>query len=297
MSGEVAFIVTKKKWKEDHDQDLGDLRRLELQGPDLDPQPGPPDGLADDRGQGQEEEDQPDQADRVRVLVELAVLPDHEQRDAEQGQAEQEPQGLGPGQVRPEAVDHREPQPGQEHPAGKEHRVGLGREPPNREVGGQVESPRLRAVAESYTGNASLVTTPPEPQDVQLIEQFASVLASTRTYAAIALRLHEQHAAPAHGSTLAVASARRARATVSLANPGAVRLAATLCARFDGSRPGASFMTWGRAQGRPARERVRACLASPEERRAGPPPRDGRGHSPPAPRDIYPWRMEVKDDA
>ena len=134
-------------------------RGLEAQWADVDPQSRSPDLLPDPRDQGEEQHRQSQQPDRVRVLVELAVVADDDEREGEQGQAEQEPQGLGVGQVTLQAEDDGVPEPRQQHRRGQEHRIGGGSEPPNHQMRHDVAHDEQRSIGVDVPGDL-----PPEPQ-------------------------------------------------------------------------------------------------------------------------------------
>ena len=85
--------------EEDAEHDLADLDRLELERPDLDPQPGALDVAADAGDEGQQQQEDPDGQQQVAVAVEVAGPADHGQGDHVGGHAAGRPGRLERGVV------------------------------------------------------------------------------------------------------------------------------------------------------------------------------------------------------
>ncbi len=117
---EELALGREERGQEDDDQDLPELGRLERDRPEVGPQTGSVHGQPDPGDDRQEQEDQAEQADRVRVAVEDAVVADEHEGQHERGQADQQPERLFVRDVGgQEPVDHREPESSQ-HPGDRE---------------------------------------------------------------------------------------------------------------------------------------------------------------------------------
>ena len=146
--------------EEDHDQDAAELRRLERVAADPDPQPRAVLDEPDARNDRQEQQDQPCEADRVRVAVELPVIADHEQHDDERDDADDEPHRLFAGDRRPQPVEQRHAQAGEHRGGGEQDRIRPPRHDPNREPAGEERDADAERVRSEVARNlASLPET------------------------------------------------------------------------------------------------------------------------------------------
>ena len=137
--------------QEDHQTDLGELRRLEHEQPgDADAQVGTVGLVADPRQPGQDQQSQRDRHDHVSVLLELAVVPERHDRDREQDQAEHEPLSLLAGQRGIDPVDHHQPEAGQQGDQREHVRVRIRKRHPDEHVPRDAQPEEDRAVGQRH---------------------------------------------------------------------------------------------------------------------------------------------------
>src|SRR5581483_5301288 len=121
--------------EEDHQQDLGRLAGLEVERPEVDPQPGAVDVLADSRDGREEQRGDPEEGERVAVALQVGDPADGGQGGDEGGDADRRPQRLVTGQVGVEPGDDDEADAVEEDGEAEEGAVGPGGEAPYGQVG------------------------------------------------------------------------------------------------------------------------------------------------------------------
>ena len=149
-------VLAQVAGEEDDDADLRELGRLEGERPDLDPEVGAVDLLADPRQPRRQQQQQPDRGDRVPVALEHVVVAQELDRQREEDQAEDEPVGLVAGQAVVDPVDHHQADRGQQGDQREEVRVGVGQPDPQVDVGGEAERQEVGAVDQAEVARAAL---------------------------------------------------------------------------------------------------------------------------------------------
>ena len=119
-------VLAQVAGEEDDQADLRELGRLKGERADLDPEVGAVDLLADPRQARRQQQQQPDDGDRVAVALEHVVVAQELDRQGEEHEAEHEPVGLVAGQAGVDPVDHHQAEGHQQRHQREEVRVGIG---------------------------------------------------------------------------------------------------------------------------------------------------------------------------
>ncbi len=122
---------------EDRQHDLGDLTRLEVDRADLHPDACSVDGAADAGDEGQDQQHQADEQERVAIALEHPGATHDDQRGDERQHAHGGPRGLQAGQALVEAGDHDVAQAVQEGDQRQQDGIGVGGVAAHGEVGGE----------------------------------------------------------------------------------------------------------------------------------------------------------------
>jgi hypothetical protein len=143
--------VSQVAGQEDDEADLGELGGLEHEhSRDPHAQIGPV-GLVSDPGQaGQQQQAERDEGDDVPVLLKLAVVPEDDDRDREQNQAEYEPLGLLAGVGGADPVDHHDPEARQQRHQGKHVGIRVRQRDADEDVPGDAQAEEDRPVGERH---------------------------------------------------------------------------------------------------------------------------------------------------
>ena len=130
--GQVVAIGHQVGGEEHHQEDLGQLSRLEGHGAQVDPDLGAVDALPEARDEGQDQEAQAAPHGPAVPATQQTVVA-HDEHDAEQHDSDSGPHGLLGGVVvrlthalvrHVQALDHGQSEPVEGHRRGQEHRVG-----------------------------------------------------------------------------------------------------------------------------------------------------------------------------
>ena len=132
--------------EEDNEQDLADFSRLEVERPQVDPEPGPVDLAGHDSGHQQRE--QAEHADDVAEAAQPAQVADEREHQEEGDQADDQPHGLLEGQVFVDAVEQHDAQGGEERGHRQQIGIGLRSQEAGADVGDQEEYEEERPVRE-----------------------------------------------------------------------------------------------------------------------------------------------------
>lgn len=138
---ELAPLVQERR-EEDHEQDLGDLARLERERPEPHPDARPVDRAADSGDERQQQEREADEAGGVAEPVQDPVVRQQHQDGHERRDPDEDPHPLIRRLRGVETHDHRVPDPDEETGHGQEDRRRVGGEAPDREV--QADEQRRR---------------------------------------------------------------------------------------------------------------------------------------------------------
>ena len=125
---EHLALVRQVRGQEDDDQDLPELRRLERQRTDRDPQSSAVDLAPQARDDRQQQHHEPRQPDRVRVRVEHPVVTHQHERQHERDEAHCQPGDLLHGKVRLQPPDDGEAERRQERGRGQQRGVRAARD-------------------------------------------------------------------------------------------------------------------------------------------------------------------------
>jgi hypothetical protein len=120
--------------------------------PDPDAEVGAVDLLADAGHAREQQQREAGRRDRVAVALEHAEVPQEDDREREEHEAEAEPAGLAQRLGLVEAVDHHEPEAGEDGHERQQVRVGVGEPDPYDEMGAHADAEEQRAVGERDVG-------------------------------------------------------------------------------------------------------------------------------------------------
>ncbi len=132
--GEHLADVHQVGGEEGDQQHLGELARLEADGPDGEPQPGPVDLAAEERGD-HEQEQTPAMPSQYLWSAQRPQVAHEGQHQQEGDQPDHQPHGLLEGQVLVDAVEQQQTQGGEQRRHRQQVGVGLGGEHPARRGG------------------------------------------------------------------------------------------------------------------------------------------------------------------
>ena len=147
---EQGLLVVEVAGEEDHDGQLGELRRLDREAEGVDPQLGAVDRGAEHDGRHQQR--QADGADDVAVAVELHVVAHDEHGEDEEAGADQQPLPLGERERRADAKDLRQPDGGEQRGDRQQERVGLRQHEAHQQVQQEEDGDEDEAVDDARRG-------------------------------------------------------------------------------------------------------------------------------------------------
>ncbi len=136
--------------EEDHQQDLAELGRLEADRTKGHPEPGPVDLPAEDGGE--EQQQQPGDADHEAVVAQHLEIADEDQDQQEGDQADHQPHGLLQGQLLVQPVDHQDPQGREQRRHRQKVGIGVRRQHPAPDVGYREQSQEERPIGQRRPG-------------------------------------------------------------------------------------------------------------------------------------------------
>ena len=139
--------------QEDDDPDLRELRGLEGQRAEVDPEVGAVDLRADARDARQQQEQQAAGGDQIAVALQRPVVAQQQDREREEREPDDEPLRLLAGQVVVDAVDHDQPDAGQHGDDREEVRIGVRDARADDEMRGQAEREEHEAVGQRCVGD------------------------------------------------------------------------------------------------------------------------------------------------
>ena len=139
-AGEQLSFVDQVRGEEQDEQDLRGLAGLEVHRADPHPEPRPVDRLPDPGCERQQQGEHPEEQERVPVPLEGPDPLDEHQGEDERDDAHRGPDRLDPPQPGVEAGHGDEAEPVQQRGERQQHRVGVGGEASDREVGEDEEA-------------------------------------------------------------------------------------------------------------------------------------------------------------
>src|SRR3990170_2207585 len=139
-AGKELAVVAQIPREEDDEEYLGQLAGLEADRPELDPERGAVSGRTDPGERREREERDRRRAERVLVVVQLAVVAQDEHRGREECDRDDDPDALPQRPLGLDPVDRRQADGREERSERQEVRVSVREGDPQDDVGGEVES-------------------------------------------------------------------------------------------------------------------------------------------------------------